>query len=306
MRCLRCGTKSRGADRDIDCADPRRTKVCSVRKCNERQVCKAQRHVRKVTRLHIDAGFDSAGPGVSPPLRPPVRLVLPSRGEPGGKSCCVPEKSVPTNKTNETHNASVQDFAQDGARANQHNKHNSPVAVKLVQFPRWKRLTSAQQPARLRYTCTVRSSNRSRLSSSEGPYKVNAGDAALTDSYTGSVRSSSRGRLSSTERSYKVKRGNGALTDAHSGSVRSSSRSRLSKSKSPGKVLPRNAALTDAEVSWALEKYFTENLDERMTQLAIAQQLQVSQQAIARLVRSESWSRLSVETLALIGHSIWD
>jgi len=65
-------------------------------------------------------------------------------------------------------------------------------------------------------------------------------------------------------------------------------------------------ALTDAEVRWALEKYFTENVDERMTQRAIAQQLNVSQQTIARLVRSETWSHSSVRCLALIGYNIWD
>ena len=93
--------------------------------------------------------------------------------------------------------------------------------------------------------------------------------------------------------------GNAALTDAYTRSVRSSSRSRL-------RVNGGKAALTDAEVRWALEKYFTENLDERMTQRAIAQELKVSQQTIARLVRGETWPRLSAQNLALIGHSIWD
>ena len=96
------------------------------------------------------------------------------------------------------------------------------------------------------------------------------------------------------------------MTDAYTASVRSSSRSRLSSSQRPYKVNRGNATLTDAEVRWALEKYFTEDVDERMTQRAIAQQLKVSQQGIARLVRAETWARLSVQYLALIGHSVWD
>ena len=93
--------------------------------------------------------------------------------------------------------------------------------------------------------------------------------------------------------------GKAALTDAYARPVRTSSRSRL-------RVNGVKAALTNAEVRWALERYFTEKVDERMTQLAIAQQLKVSQQTIARLMRSETWSRSSVQSLALIGHGIWD
>ena len=80
----------------------------------------------------------------------------------------------------------------------------------------------------------------------------------------------------------------------------------LSGSERPFLVNGGNAALTDAEARWALEKYFTEKVDERMTQLAIAQQLKVSQQTITRLVRGATWSHLSVQYLALIGHNTWD
>ena len=99
--------------------------------------------------------------------------------------------------------------------------------------------------------------------------------------------------------------GNAASTDAYTRSVRTTHSVRTS-SRTRLRVNRVKAALTNAQVRWALEKYFTENVDERMTQRAIAQQPEVSRQTIARLMRSETWSRSSVQSLALIGHGIWD
>lgn len=54
-----------------------------------------------------------------------------------------------------------------------------------------------------------------------------------------------------------------------------------------------NAVLTADDVRWALEKYFTDNIDERLTQRQIAMELKVGRDCIGRIVRQEAWGHVS-------------
>ena len=54
-----------------------------------------------------------------------------------------------------------------------------------------------------------------------------------------------------------------------------------------------NAVLSESDVRWVLDKYFTDDVDQRLTQRQIAKALKVGRDCIGRIVRGEAWGHVS-------------